>query len=331
MNDQSSLTTRFAAIPAPVRGAIWAMVAAFSFACGAALIRHVSQTYHPFEVAFFRNVFGLMFMLPWLLRSGLGALKTKRIGMLTLRAIVALGAMLSWFSALSLMPLGEAIALNFVTPIFATILAALILHEIVRLRRWTAVAIGFLGMLIILRPGVAVIDPAAFLVLLTAACFAASSIIVKILSRTESPNAIVTWMVIYLVPISLIPALFVWETPSLEMMPWLVAVGAATTMGHVGLTRAYNASDASYVQPFQYSMLPFAAVIGYFAFAEVPDLWTWIGAGIIAASSLYIARRETVAAKESARESVVTVAPGDGSDAAPLGRRPGRQPYDGTP
>jgi len=172
MNDQASLTARFAAIPAPVRGAIWAMVAAFSFACGAALIRHASQTHHPFEVAFFRNVFGLMFMLPWLLRSGLGALKTKRIGMLTLRAVVALGAMLSWFSALSMMPLGEAIALNFVTPIFATILAALILHEIVRLRRWTAVAIGCLGMLVILRPGMAVIDPAAFLVLLTAACFA---------------------------------------------------------------------------------------------------------------------------------------------------------------
>lgn len=285
------------AIPVPVRGAIWATVAAFSFACGAALIRHVSQTFHPFEVAFFRNLFGLMFMLPWLLRSGFGALKTKRVGMLTLRALVALGAMLSWFSALRLMPLGEAVALNFVTPIFSTILAALILREIVRLRRWTAVAIGFLGMMIILRPGVAVIDPAAFLVLLTAACFAASSIIVKMLSRTETPNAIITWMVIYLVPLSLIPALFVWETPSLDMMPWLVAVGAVTTMGHVGLTRAYNVADASYVQPFQYSMLPFAAAIGYFAFAEMPDIWTWIGAGTIAASSLYIARRETLAAR----------------------------------
>ena len=319
MNDQTSLTARFAAIPAPLRGAIWATFAACSFACGAGLIRHVSQTFHPFEIAFFRNLFGLLFMAPWVFRSGFGVLRTKRIGLLSLRALVALGAMLSWFSALSLLPLGEAIALSFITPIMATILAALILRETVRLRRWTAVAIGFAGMLVILRPGVAVIDPAAFLVLLTAVCFASSGTIVKTLSRTESPNAIVTWMVIFLAPISIIPAAFVWQTPSLEMIPWLAAVGAATTLGHVGLTRAYDAADASYVQPFQYATLPFAALIGYLAFAETPDVWTWIGAGIIAGSALYIARRETLAAQDSATPAL----PGDGSGMRPPRHRAG--------
>ncbi|MBT5415509.1 MAG: DMT family transporter, partial [Rhodospirillaceae bacterium] len=170
---------------------------------------------------------------------------------------------------------------------------------------------------VILRPGIAAMDPAAFLVVLTALCFATSSIIVKTLSRTESPNAIVTWMVIYLAPISLVPALFVWQTPSLEMLPWLAAVGAATTLGHVGLTRAYNAADASYVQPFQYATLPFAALIGYFAFAEAPDVWTWVGAGIIAASALYIARRETLAVQDSTTPAL----PGDGSGTRPPRRR----------
>lgn len=316
MKDSTTIFDRFAAIPAPLRGAIWALIAALSSAVAAALIRYVSKTYHPFEVAFFRSVFALLFMAPWLVRSGFGALRTRRIGMQSLRGLVELGAILAWFSALSLMPLGEAIALNFSTPIIATVLAALILHEIVRRRRWTAVVIGFVGMLVIVRPGIAVINPAAFLVLLTALFVATSGMMMKVLSRTDTPYATVAWMTVCLVPFSLIPALFVWETPSYEMLPWLAAVGAVTTVGHLGLARAYNAIDASYVQPFHYASLPFAALIGYFAFAEVPDLWTWIGAGIIACSTFYIARRETLAERSATGlsltgHSVPPARPGD--------------------
>jgi drug/metabolite transporter (DMT)-like permease len=308
MKDSAATSGLPAAIPAPLRGAIWALSAALAFAVAAALIRYVSQSYHPFEVAFFRSVFGLLFMAPWLFRWGFGALRTRRIGMQSLRGLVELGAILAWFSTLSMMPLGEAIALNFSTPIIATVLAALVLREVVRRRRWTAVVLGFVGMLVIVRPGIAVINPAAFLVLLTALCVATSGMMMKVLSRTDAPYATVAWMTVCLVPFSLGPALFVWETPTPEMLPWLAAVGAVTTIGHLSLARAYGAIDASYVQPFHYATLPFAALIGYFAFAEVPDLWTWVGAGIIAGSTLYIARREVLAERSAIRE---TKAPDD--------------------
>ena len=309
MPQRRSLVTAFTAIPAPMRGALWSIIAAASFAVAVGLIRYVSAYLHPFEIAFFRNLFGLMFMSPWLFRAGFGVLRTERIGLFSLRAVFALGAMLSWFMALSILPLGEAVALSFTTPIFATILAALVLREVVRARRWSAIAVGFLGTLVILRPGHAAVDPASFLVLFTAVCFATSGILAKVLTRTETPNAIVTWMVIYLTPISLIPAAFVWQTPSLWHLPLLAAIGAATTMGHMGLTRAYNLAEASAVQPYQYTNLPFVALIAYFAFDEVPDAWTWLGAGIIVGAALYIARREAKAGGLAAASPV----PGDGT------------------
>jgi drug/metabolite transporter (DMT)-like permease len=116
------------------------------------LIRHGSTELHPFQVAFFRNFFSLMFMLPWLAKAGFGGLHTRKAWLYTTRSLTGLAAMLTWFYALSVMPLGEAVALSFTTPLFATIGAALFLGEVVRLRRWSATVVGFLGVLVIIRP-----------------------------------------------------------------------------------------------------------------------------------------------------------------------------------
>ena len=231
-------------------------------------------------------------MLPWLAYRGLGALKTTRLRLYGFRTLLSVGAMLSWFSALAAAPIAEVTALSFTAPLFATIGAALILGESVRARRWTATAMGFLGVLIVVRPGLAEISPGAWLALMAALFMGASSLVIKSLSRTEDPNLVVFYMGLFMTPIVLVPALFVWQTPSLELWPWILAMGPVATFGHITLVRAFRAADASAVMPFDFTRLPFAALIGYFAFGEVLDAWGWIGAAVIVGSAVYIARRE---------------------------------------
>ena len=157
-----------------VEGALWMVTAAALFSVLNLLIRHASTELHPFQVTFFRNFFSLAFMLPWLMRAGLGGLRTRKWGLYSTRALTGLAAMLTWFYAISVMPLAEAVALNFTTPLFATVGAALFLGEVVRLRRWTATVVGFLGVLVIVRPDADAIDLMAVLVLVSA-CFSAAS------------------------------------------------------------------------------------------------------------------------------------------------------------
>ena len=279
---------------APVQGALWMTAASAAFAVLIGLIRYIAEKYgqHPFEIAFFRNFFGLVFMLPWLFRAGFSALKTERLGVYAVRSGLGLIAMLAWFMAVTMMPLAEAVALSFTVPLFATATAPIFLAEQVGWRRWSATAAGFVGAMILLRPGIAIIDPAALLVLTAAVAWVATVILIKLLSETESTNAMVTYMVLFLTPASLVPALFVWKTPMLEEWPALVALGVTATIGHIAMTRAFAATEVTAILPFDYLRLPFVAVIGFIVFAQVPDLWTWIGGGIIALAAIYIAERE---------------------------------------
>lgn len=290
---------RFTQVPKGLQAAIMMVAAAACFATMAALVRVITQDMHPFETAFFRNVFGLAFMLPWIMRGGVGQLRTSHMGLYALRGAIGVVAMFTWFYALKITPLGDAIALSFTTPLFATILAALVLRETVRMRRWTATAIGFIGMLIIVRPGFEDLGLGAGLVLISALAISAATIVVKTLSRTEDPNAIVTYMVLFLTPLSLIPALFFWTWPTAEQWGLCILMGLAGTAGHSCFTRAFRGVDASAVMPFDYARMPFAALLGFLLFMETPDVFTWIGAGVIAASSAYIAHRESVRAKSA--------------------------------
>lgn len=288
-------------------GAAWMVGACLFFATMAGIIRHVSSELHPFEIAFFRNLFGLAFMMPWLARVGWGGLKTQRIGLYTVRGIIGLAAMLLFFWAITILPLAQVTALSFTAPLFATILAALVLGEVVRRRRWAAILIGFVGALIILRPGLQEIGWPTFAVLFSSLLMASAVVMIKMLSRTETTSAIVTYMVIYLTPMSLIPALFVWQTPSWSIFGWLIALGGVATAAHQCLTRSFAVAEASAVMPFDFTRLIFAALIGYFFFDQIPDLWSGIGAAVIVTASVYIAHREAVVAR-SARAARDTAA-----------------------
>jgi drug/metabolite transporter (DMT)-like permease len=300
MPSGNELSARFAAIPAPVQGALYMTCAAFCFSVMNAFVRLAAEELDPIAVAFFRNFFALAFMLPWLARVGRDGLRTKRLKLHFLRSFLALLTMVIWFSAIALLPLGEAVALNFTVPLFATAGAAVFLGEVVRTRRWSATFVGFLGALIILRPGFVELTPAMSLPILAAVCMASASLIVKSLSRTERASTIVLYMNLFLTPLSLVPALFVWQWPSWETLSYLVGLGGVGTLAHLLLTLAFSKADASAVVPFDYARLPFVAVIALFLFGEVPDAWTWVGAAVIAGSSIYIARREARVATERA-------------------------------
>lgn len=288
-----SAQRRFLAWPGAVRGALLMAGAAVSFACMAIMIRLASAQIHAFEIAFFRNLFGLAFMLPWLLRGdGFDQLATERFGLYLLRATLGIAAMLSFFWAITAMPVAGAVAISFTAPLFITVGAALVLGETVRIRRWSATLIGFCGMLLILKPGWSTLHPAALAALFSAAAMAGSALTIKLLSRTEPSNAIVTWMVVLMTPLSLPAALWVWEWPSLRTWLLLVLIGGLGTLGHRMLTAALKSADASYVMPFDFVRLPAVAALAWWLFGEVVDYWTWIGAGVIFGATVYITQRE---------------------------------------
>jgi drug/metabolite transporter (DMT)-like permease len=266
--------------------------AATAFALMITLVRHLTDGLHPLQVVFFRTAFGLAGMLPWLLRQGLGVMRTGHLRLHLLRALIGIFAMVGWFTSLSLMPLAEATALSFTAPIFTSVLAVLILGEVMRLRRWSATMVGFLGALLIVRPGFAAIQPAALLAIATAAVWASSTVLIKVMARTESAGAITTYMVLLTTPMTLLAALFVWQNPTPEQLGWAALLGAAGSTGHICMSRALAAADATLVAPFDYLRLPVVALIAFLAFGEVPSLWVWVGGTVIAASSIYIAHRE---------------------------------------
>src|SRR3989440_9903877 len=269
------------------RAALWILLSGICAVMMNVLIRVAAQSMHPFEVAFFRCLFGLVLVLPWVIRAGPGLLRGRNAGFYLLRAVVGLVSMATWFYGITVVPLATATAVNFTAPLFATIAAVLVLHEDVRLRRWSAVVIGFLGVLVIMRPGSERLDANLLILLLSAATAAMNNITVKFLARTEPPGRIVAFFMIYLTPLSLIPALFVWRWPDLSTLGALGGLGALGTIAHFSVARALAAADASACAPFEIARLPFAACIGFAGFCVFTDVRSCVGAAIIAGSSVF--------------------------------------------
>ncbi len=278
--------------PAVVHGALWMVGAGLCFAVMTGLIRYVSGGLHPFEIVFFRNLFGLAALTPWFLRVGRTGLATRRRPLHFWRGIVGLVAMLAWFYAISAIPLAEAVALTFTAPLFATVGAVLVLGEVVRLRRLTAILFGFVGAMIILRPGLGNISLGTGMALLSAVAMANSVIIVKLLSRTETTPTIVAWGQLIVLPLSVVPAVLVWRWPDPMDLVWLALIGVLATLGHLAVTRSFTVADTTAVMPYDFLRLVFTAIIGFALFGERPDGWTLVGAGVIFLSSFYVARRE---------------------------------------
>ncbi len=275
-----------------LRGALLMAAAAACYAILHGSVRYVSSQPHPFEITFFRNLFGLIVLAPWFVVHGLKPLRTRRIGLHLLRASSNVIAMLMFFMALSMTPLAQVQALGFTAPLFTTVLAIFILGERVRLRRWTALIAGFIGALIIVRPGFQPIDTGSLLTVASAAIWAFTLITIKLLSRTDSAVTITAYMVLLMSPLSLLPALYYWTWPSPEMWLWLVVCGVSGTIAQLLMAQSFRVADATVVLPFDFTKIVWGALIGYLAFGEVVDIWTWIGASVIFSGVTYITYRE---------------------------------------
>ncbi len=236
-------------------------------------------------------------MLPWLLRGRGAVLRTKRPGGQIVRSIFSMAGLVFLILAQANLPLAEVSALSFAQPLFATVGAALVLRETVRSRRWVALFIGLAGVWIILRPGFEIVDPLFLLPIVSAALVATSNLMIKSLSADDSPNTVVAWMIVMSVPVTLVPALFAWSLPEPQTFVWLAMLAGAGLLAHQCLSRSFAAADASAVLPYDYMRLVVTATLAFFAFGEVPTIWTWIGAAVIVGAVVYIARREAVAAR----------------------------------
>jgi drug/metabolite transporter (DMT)-like permease len=291
-----SVRTRAAAIPPPLAGFLMIVLAAALFASMHNTIRFitVAEGIHPFEAAFFRNLFGLIVFIPFLTKHGLSVFRTRRIGMHLGRAGMNTVSMLSWFTALSLMPVADATALSLMGPVFVALLAIMFLGERVGPRRWFGIGLAIAGGLIIIRPGFSEIGLGTGLILFSAVIVSGSKLMAKVLSGTESAATIVALLTFIMVPTTLVPALFVWQTPTLEQLLFLVLIGVFGTVGHLLFVQAYKMADISLVEPAIFTRMIWAALIGFVLFAEFPDLWTWIGGAVIVVGTTYIARREAV-------------------------------------
>jgi len=253
----------------------------------------------PAQVLFFRNFFCVVWMLPLFAWRGMSLVKTSQFRLYGTRVILSFISMTAFFQALALLPIGEVTAINFLSPLFGTLFAVLLLGEHVGTRRWTALAVGFLGAMVILRPAGSAFGFGQIAALISALAIGVIGPLVKQLTSTDDADRIVFITNLLLTPLSLIPALFVWTWPPLELWPLLVLMGLFAVLGHMTLVRGYAVSDASLVMTFKFSRLPFAVLLGYLAFGELIDGWTWVGAIIIFAAALYVTHREAQMARKN--------------------------------
>ena len=261
-------------------------------------IRLVSESIHPFEIAFFRNLFALLVLVPWFWRLGMAPLKTKRLGLMITRGTLNTLCMLAFFTAISFGQLAEVVALSFTAPIYATLLSMVIFSEKVNFWRWGAIILGFVGVLVVVRPGFEEIGYTQYLVLTSAFGWAICMVIVKELGRTESAITITAYTCIVMAPLSLGPAVYYWVWPTWEQLGWLLLLGIFGGSAQLAMTEALRLAETHVLAPCDFLRLVFISVLGYLVFDQVPNIFVLVGGIIIFASIASIAYLEYVRARK---------------------------------
>ncbi|HZQ02103.1 MAG TPA: DMT family transporter [Reyranella sp.] len=286
------MLARLRRLPPNVQGALWLVSGGFIFTANSAMIRLMSAEIESVQTAFFRAFFSVVMLAPLMLSGRVKPWHSKRIQGHFWRTTMGTISMVLGFYAVSMLPLADATAIAFSQPLFSVILAAVVLHEKVRWRRWTATVVGFVGVLIMMRPGSGSLQAGALVALANAFTVGLSILLVRRLSDSETPLMILTQFAIFSTLLLALPALWVWRWPS--AWGWVLAVGMAisATAGQYFWVQAFKAGEMSAVAPFDYLRLPFAVFTGWLIWGQVPSIWTYVGAAIVIASALYIAARE---------------------------------------
>lgn len=275
------------------------------FAFGFVLVRVLARDLPPLEIVFLRNLFGLLMTLPWAVQRHGITLRTSKRWLYFGRGCVAFVAMCASFTGIAGLPLNVSTALSFTSPLFATAVALIVLREQVTRERWIGTLVGFAGAMLVLRPGFHAIRWPEAILLFSALLTGGNSALVKHLTRTETPVAIVTYMTLYILPFSLIAAIAVWVPPPAHVWLPVLALALCTTLGNVALTHAFMEWDASAVVGLDFVRLPLAALLAWLLFAERLDPWAWAGGAVIVCGLVYSAQhgaraRARIGAREDA-------------------------------
>lgn len=290
----------------PVAGILWMVTTGLMFVCVTAIVKYVGSDLPAAEGAFLRYLLGLVFLIP-MIKPILAAHLTKRqVKLFAARGVVHTVAVILWFFAMSRIPLAEVTAMNYLSPIYVAIGAALFLGERLPPRRLAAVFVGLIGAVIILRPGMREVDLGHIAMLITALAFAIGYLIAKQLSG-EVPALVVVGMLSITVTIGLAPfAWSVWITPTLAQVGWMFLVACFATVGHYTMTRAFAAAPLTVTQPVTFLQLVWAVAMGAILFDETVDAWVVFGGAIIMASVSFITWREAVARRRVTPAVVAT-------------------------
>lgn len=279
-------------LPANLRGIAWLSVGTLLLALGDAVTKELGRSIHPFELSFFRYAVAIVVLAPAFLRMDAQAFRTARPGLHVIRLLLATIGQTGLFVAVVNLKLADATALGFSKPLFTTVIAVFILSEIVSRRRWALTVCGFIGVIVMLRPGTDVIDPYALVAIASAFCMAVANVMIRVMAPTEPPTRILFYYHFGGLLLLVLPAAWVWSTPIGWDWALIALMSTGLTLGMVCFVQAFSIAEANAVGPSEYVRLIYAGLIGYLLFGESIDSWTLSGGLFIVASTLLIARDE---------------------------------------
>jgi drug/metabolite transporter (DMT)-like permease len=288
--------------PDNMRGLLLMALAFFVFAAADVQAKFLTASFDPVQIVWTRQLGLLMGVLTLLILKGASILKTRHPGLQVLRGLLAVISATGFIYALRYVPLADAVAVTFIAPFMVTIMGALFLGEKVGLRRWGAVTIGFVGTLIVIRPGLGVIHPAVFLVVMAAAAFALRQVLSRVLAATDRTATTVAYTAIASVLLLSVPLPFFWRAPEAGWeLALLASMAACAALGELLVIRALEIAQAIVLAPIHYSLIIWGTFYGWLVFDQLPDRWTLLGAAIIIATGLYIMNREWKLARAAKR------------------------------
>ena len=298
------LQQKWSALPGNMRGALWMLLAGVGFTGMTVSIKLAGATMPVFELIVLRAVVALAVISPLIWRAEQGYFRTTRPGAYLLRSFFGICGVTTMVLSLTHLDLALATTLGFTRTLFMIVLAVMFLGEIVRWRRSAATLVGFMGVVICVQPGAGGFDPWTIVGVIAALFAAGVTTMIKRLTATEPPLRIMVWSYVIMTLMAAAPAMYSWQTPTGQELIYICGMGLFSAWGQSCMVNSLRVGEATAVAPFEYSRLIFAALIGYFLFAEVPSSSTWFGTSLIITSTLYIAWREAAIKRTQKDETV---------------------------
>lgn len=276
------------------------LCAMFMFSAGDTLAKFLTSSFHPVQIIWFRQL-GLLIGVIFLLSiRGLSVLKTRQPSLQIIRGVLVVCSSILFVFAVRYVPLVDAVAASFVAPFFLTIAGAIILKEKIGIRRWCAVVVGFLGALVVIRPGMGVVHPAAMLVVIAAALYASRQVIGRLLADTDKTVTTIAYTAITASVVISIPLAFYWHWPESKVQ-WvlLLSMALVASLGEILIIKALEVAEANVVAPIHYTLIIWGTLYGFLVFNQLPDYWTLIGTAIIVSAGMYTLRRDSAVVQSS--------------------------------